>query len=226
MEFGEALHRLRSFHADALTNRIATLETALSGAEREDCRALLNREGIAKSLWEAALAVKRAASQINVIIHAIGILLTLPSIVEPGETIESLSLGAGNTGKAFDLVTDHRLAEFSFIDWRGGPEAIRQNAVFDDFYRLAEASGEKSRFLYVRNIRYPLLFLQGRRALSSVLSRNQRLRDDFLGRYGARFARVCEYYQYRRDRGTIVDLGPIVSALTQDERAEPTSTTK
>jgi hypothetical protein len=36
-----------------------------------------------------------------------------PPIVRPGEIIEYVSLCAGNTGRAFDLETNHRVAEFS-----------------------------------------------------------------------------------------------------------------
>jgi hypothetical protein len=43
----------------------------------------------------AALLVKRSAGQINVIVHAVGI----PKIVAPGELVQSLSLGARNTGR-------------------------------------------------------------------------------------------------------------------------------
>ena len=51
----------------------------------------------------AALLVKRSAGQINVIVHAVGILVALRKILEPGELVQSLSIGAGNTGRAHDL---------------------------------------------------------------------------------------------------------------------------
>ena len=50
--------------------------------------------------------------QINVIVHAVGILVALPKILELGELVQSLSLGAGNTGRAHDLETDRRIDEF------------------------------------------------------------------------------------------------------------------
>jgi hypothetical protein len=37
------------------------------------------------------------------VIHAVGILTALPHILEHDERIETLSLGAGNTGRQFDL---------------------------------------------------------------------------------------------------------------------------
>lgn len=54
------------------------------------------------------------------IMHAAGIMVALPWILESGEIVESLSLGAGNTGRDHDLETNRRIAEFKFIDWRGG----------------------------------------------------------------------------------------------------------
>jgi hypothetical protein len=66
--------------------------------------------------------------------------------LEPAERVEYLSLGAGNTGKAFDLETDLRVCEFKFINWQGGAEAIRQNALFKDLYLLAEASTAKRKY--------------------------------------------------------------------------------
>ena len=81
---------------------------------------------------------ERHLGQINVVIHALGILLCLPHILRPGEVIDYVSLGAGNTGRAFDLETSLRIAEFKFIHWQGGPESIRQNSLFKDFYEMAE----------------------------------------------------------------------------------------
>jgi hypothetical protein len=39
-------------------------------------------------------------------------LVALPKILEPGELVQSLSLGDGNTGRAHDLETDRRIDEF------------------------------------------------------------------------------------------------------------------
>jgi hypothetical protein len=69
-------------------------------------------------------------------------------LLEGEEVVEWLSLGAGNTGKSFDLVTNRRIAEFTFIDWKGGSASIRRQKVFKDFYLLAEAQTDKRQFLY------------------------------------------------------------------------------
>ena len=100
--------------------------------------------------------IKRLAGEIHVVIHALGILLCLPHILKTGEIVESVSLGAGNTGKAFDLETNRRIAEFKFIRWQGGAEMIRQNALFKDFYLMAEHSTHKEKYLYVLGTEIPL----------------------------------------------------------------------
>lgn len=66
-----------------------------------------------------------------------------------GEQIESLSLGAGNTGRSHDLEPDRRIAEFEFIEWRGGAESIRQNSLFVDLFNLASSDIDKRKVLYV-----------------------------------------------------------------------------
>ena len=71
-----------------------------------------------------------------------------------------MSLGAGNTGRSFDQETDRRVAAFKFIRWQGGPESIRQNSVFKDFFLLAEHDTVKRRYLYVLGNHYPLKFLR------------------------------------------------------------------
>ncbi len=76
------------------------------------------------------------------------LLISLPSILNDGERVEAMSLAAGNTGKGFDLETSERIAEFTFIEWKGGPDVIRKNKVFKDFYFLAEADTGKEKELY------------------------------------------------------------------------------
>ena len=88
------------------------------------------------------------SGQINVLVHAIGILNALPYILEPGEVVESLSLGAGNTGRTM-ISRRTAIAEFKFIEWRGGPESIRQNGVFADLFNLANSPTKKRRVLYL-----------------------------------------------------------------------------
>jgi hypothetical protein len=209
----EAAKSLAAFERGALTTRLALLEAAFAGADPARSADLCASEALDDTLLQSALTFKKVAGQINVIVHAVGILLALPKVLEPGERVEYLSLGAGNTGREFDLETDRRIAEFKFIRWQGGPEAIRQNSLFKDFFGLAEADGAKRRCLYVLGRDIPLVFLNGGRALTSVMSRNAGLNSRFRELYGERFDVVRNYYAFRRDRVELVDLLPLVPSL-------------
>jgi hypothetical protein len=145
--------------------------------------------------------------------HALGILLCLPHILRLGEAIDYVSLGAGNTGMSFDLETSQQIAEFKFIRWQGGPEAIRQNALFKDFYEMAEHPTEKQKFLYVLGTEHVVKFFNGSRAISSVLSRHVKPRNEFTNKFGDRYRTVREYYLLRRGLVVIQDVSPFVPEL-------------
>jgi hypothetical protein len=53
---------------------------------------VLGSSGIDREVLAAAAALKRLAGQINVSIHAMGILLCLPHILEPYESVKYMSL--------------------------------------------------------------------------------------------------------------------------------------
>jgi hypothetical protein len=207
---------LERFHGTTgLTRRLSELEHQLSHADQNAVTQGLAAAGIDADLLAGALQIKRLAGQINVVVHALGILLALPSILEPTEIVEEMSLGAGNTGRAFDLTTSHRIAEFKFIAWKGGPEAIRQNGLFVDLYHLAEAETDKRREMYLTELKRPLAFLNGRRALGSVLSRNGSVQKEFFDRYGDRYKVVRDYWADIRHRVTLVDASEHLAALRE-----------
>ena len=127
--------------------------------------------------------------------------------------IESLSPGAGNTGRDHDLETDKQIAEFKFIEWRGGAESIRQNSLFVDLFNLASADTIKRRVMYVVGKTEPLRFLNNQRALDSVLSKNAAVALRFKQLHGDTFATVREYFGTVRELVEIVDLSEIVPEL-------------
>ena len=213
-DLGTAISRLKDFTGASLTSRIASLEIALEGADKTQSAALLEREAVTRDVLASAYLVKRTAGEINVVIHALGILLLIPALLDEGERVEYLSLGAGNTGRPFDLETDRRIAEFKFSHWQGGADTIRQNSLFKDFFQLAEYATTKQRVLYVLDRELHLRFLHGRRALDSVLSKNAKVKDDFRALYGDRLATVRDYYLHRRDIVEIVDVGPLLRELS------------
>ena len=124
-----------------------------------------------------------------------------------------MSLGAGNTGRDHDLTTNIRIAEFKFIEWRGGSETIRQNGLFADLFNLVADPTPRRKMLYVVGLEQPLRFLANRRALTSVMSRNSRLAKRFHDRHGDRFTTVRDYYESVRDQVEIVDIAKIVPGL-------------
>jgi hypothetical protein len=117
MRLPEAAKRLEDFERGALTSRLATLEATFCGLRGASCSSRCESDGIDSTLLQALLELKRVSGQINVSIHAVGVILSLCAILRPHELVESLSLGAGNTGRSFDLVTNRRIAEFKFIRW-------------------------------------------------------------------------------------------------------------
>lgn len=210
----EALAAVQAFGAGpALTARIAGLETSLQGKTRDKAAALLTADRVDETALSGALTIKQLSAQIDVVIHALGILTSLPYVLKHGEVIQSLSLGAGNTGRHHDLETDRQIAEFKFIQWRGGPESIRQNSVFVDIFNLASANTNKRRVLYLLDKQHALRFLGNQRAIASVLSKNASVHARFRAAHRDQFATVREYWTTIEHRVEIIDLRDLVPAF-------------
>lgn len=215
-ELETALRIVETFASgDRLTQRIARLESKLGRKRKARVGEFLASEGIHDGVVEAAMKIKRVTGQIDVVIHAVGILVSLPYVLDPGDRIRSVSLGAGNTGRDFDLETDKQVAEFKFIKWRGGPESIRQNQLFLDLFKLVDEDSDRRRCLYVVGKKYPMKFLHADRSLKSVLSKNQAIRERFLDRYGTRYSVVSEYFEEVSDLVEIIDLADVVPAFAE-----------
>jgi hypothetical protein len=219
------IEQLRNFTGANLTATLSKIENSVQGVTSVNCESFLANAQAGKESLAAAAEMKRLAGQINVAIHALGILLCLPHILEEGERVEYVSLGAGNTGRAFDLETNVRVAEFKFIQWRGGPESIRQNGIFKDFFLLADSASKKRKYLYVLGTEHPLKFLSGGRALNSVLSKDEKVRSQFYARHGEQFIKVRDYYNCYRTAVVVEDVSPwlpelankIVEDMTADD---------
>lgn len=193
-DFESAISAIEGFGTGTqLTARISSIEAQLQSMSRDEAVRTARDAGITANLLESALAIKAVAGQIHVIVHAVGVLRSFPFILAKDEVVFSLSLEAGNTGRSHDLVTDQQIAEFKFIDWKGGPESIRQNSLFIDLFDLASAETTKRRVLYLTGKSVPMRFLHGGRALASVLSRNSAAQRRFHRLYGNRFGTVREY---------------------------------
>jgi hypothetical protein len=207
---------LREFGAGRLTARISELEAGIARGSGRNSATAVQAAGVTARLLESAFIMKRASAQIDVVIHALGISLLLPRLLERGERVQYVSLGAGNTGRAFDLETNRRIAEFKFIEWQGGSETIRQNSLFKDFYLLAEARTGKRKHLYVLGLDRPMKFLRGKRALKSVLSKSVALWTDFQQRYGGQYERVGAYFALKEEEVLIEDILPELQKVLRD----------
>ena len=212
-DFTDSIERLEHFEQRDLKKRLAKLEAEVKNMNQKSVKSLASSNMVDDSLLRIAFNLKEAVGQINVDIHAIGIMLLLPQILQRGEIIESLSLGAGNTGKKFDLETNMSIAEFKFIHWKGGSESIRQNSLFKDFFYLAEEKTNKKRYLYVLGSKYPDKFFTGSRSISSVWSKDVSLGNEFRKHYKDRFTLVSEYYGYRKHIVNIEDIYQIMPSL-------------
>lgn len=138
MDIHEALLKIESFKSGSLKNKLSRLEGLSVGMSDYDATRFCEEQGLDLELMLSARRIKAAAAQIDEVIHSVGILQSLPHILEHDELVEYVSLGAGNTGKKFDFETNKRVAEFKFIDWQPKSNTIRENGIFKDFYGLAE----------------------------------------------------------------------------------------
>ncbi len=215
--FTIALGMVQNFKSANLTEKIAQIERNMCLSSKGIAENLNLRNGISLELLKSAFIVKAASAQINVVIHAVGILYALPYILDVGERVESLSLGAGNTGKAFDLETNVRIGNFKFINWRGGSESIRQNTLFVDFFKLAVEKTTKRKCLYVLNKQIPIRFFQNNRDLKSVLSKNIKVFTDFQQMFGDRYRTVSQFYQSYLNAVEIIDLLEILPSMRELE---------
>lgn len=209
---------LARFTGPDVTATLSRLEAAIQGVSVDECASFLEDASAGRDVLGAAAELKRQAGQINVTIHALGILLCLPYLLEPGERVEYVSLGAGNTGRAFDLETNLKVAEFKFIHWRGGAESIRQNSVFKDYLQLALDPTPKRKHLYLLGTDHAVKFLRGGRAVASVLNKLQRT---FSSRYGDAYRTVGDYYADHADAVHIQDVSQWLSELAGALITEP-----
>lgn len=192
---------------------MAEIESSLTGLEVSRVPVLLSSLMIDCDLLMAAASVKRASAQIDVVIHVVGIIYSLPRILEVGEVVEAVSLGAGNSAGEFDLETSARVAEFKFISWQGGSDAVRKKTLFEDFVKLAMYSGAKRRYIYLLDLKVATQFLQGNSSVTRVLDRNARLYRKFLEAYGQEYRTVGQLFRDFQGKIELVDLSQVVPEL-------------
>jgi hypothetical protein len=188
--------RIARFTGKNLASTISGLEFKFVNLDRRRIELQLKESAIERGLVDSALKLKRTAAQIDVVIHAVGILVMLPTILEEGERIESLSLGAGSSeAKRFDLETDRRVAEFTFIEWQGN-DNTRLQKVFKDFYRLAEHDTHKRKELWLTDDTYVLKYFRSKTKVRSATHKHRDVWESFQAKYPT-LVRVQDYYRLR-----------------------------
>jgi hypothetical protein len=81
----EAANAIQQFEHGSLTKRISAIETILQGSDKQACETIFPSLAVKPTLLTQALILKQTAGQINVLIHAVGILLSLPHILQDNE---------------------------------------------------------------------------------------------------------------------------------------------
>lgn len=200
---------IKYYSNDKITNNIGDLQKNLANKNLSSVLQFIDKEIVCKDILKAALEVKSVMGQINVIVHALGIINSLPYILDEGECIESVSLGADNASSSFDLITNKRIAEFKFISWKGN-DSMRLKTTFADYYNLVEADTDKEKYLYLTDCSYFEKFLNGKRSFSSILSRNNKITKEFEKKYNNKYTYVNEYYNDNKFKVNFVSLKEII----------------
>ena len=192
--------------ATPLTDSIAALESALKGADRAGAAQAAASAGITVDLLAAAVTVRARLGRISDLVHAAGIVLALPALLEEGERIEVLpSLAAGNDPKRpYDLQTDRRAVEFKFSQWKGA-DAMRKRQTFKDFVLLAASDAPRAELLVVGP--EPERFLRTCTSTAAWgLDRTPAARAAFALKFGALDVSIAEFTASHAARVAITDV--------------------
>lgn len=73
---------IRYYSNDKLSNVVLELQKELKDKKLTDVESINNKENISSEMLNAALEVKSVMGQINVIIHTLGIINSLPYILD------------------------------------------------------------------------------------------------------------------------------------------------
>jgi hypothetical protein len=214
MEIAEAILVVRQFAGEDFRAGIAALQHSIAGANCRLCEEVATRAGVEDRLLCAAYTIKKATGRIHEVIHAAGMLAIIPKILSPDEVVECVSLAAGNLRDGFDLVTNKRVAEFKFITWKGGAEAMRHKSLFKDFFGLAEESSNRRKELYVLGTAAADKLLRSNQAIESLTSKHKKVAKAFRQKYPNRFSTVGEYFAEVGHRVEVIDASPLVPELT------------
>ena len=208
MNTEKALKIVLDFKSDSLINKLNQLKSETIGKTKKELTDNI-------PLYNAALLVKKASSQINEIVHAVGILNSLPRILEENEIITDLSLASGASGEGIDLVTDKRVAEFKFATWQegGSKNGMRKRQVFADYINLTILETNKKKELYVVSSESIKKYFQGKSKWKKVLSKSGGLDMKYAEFLKQKGIKETEYIRdiYSRSEIEIFDIEQILN---------------
>ena len=213
----EAVEVLADFMgSQKLTDRISALELQMVGASLDEVARIVEIAGVSHDTLKAALTVRSTMGRLNDVVHATVIALSLPLILEPGETVSNRpSLAAGNDpSRKFDLETTHRVAEFKVSVWRGA-DAARKRGAFADLVNLAlDDSESKKKQLFVVGDQ-PKHFLETSKSPAKwgLSKSSTNLRRRFEDQYGSLEIPICEFRAGPGSAVEIIDLNTVIPNL-------------
>lgn len=201
---------LRFLKSGPLTEVIASLEHRLSDTDGPSSQAIVADADIMVELLTATMKVRAELGRMSDLIHAAGIVLALPHLLEPGERIKGRpSLAAGNDPtRPFDLETDRRIAEFKLSKWMSGSNAMRKRQTFKDLVALAMDDSGRRAELYVLGPK-PATFLRGTKSTAAwALNRvtTDAFREKFKARFGSLDVPIADFTATHAKHVVIVDL--------------------
>ncbi|HEX8105749.1 MAG TPA: hypothetical protein VF533_24250 [Solirubrobacteraceae bacterium] len=196
-----------------LGKRIAALETDLAGQSGETAAGVVASHGLTAATFAASLLVREELGKLSDLIHATGIALALPHLLEAGEVLKTPSLAAGNDpGRQYDVETNVRAAEFKFARWTNGGNGGREKDLFKDLVLLTQAPMPLRAEIYVRGPR-PARFLAGRASARKQLKRSQAVLAVFDAQVSDPEVTVAAYVAAYAERVRVIDLEEAVPSV-------------
>ena len=196
-----------------LGSRIAALEADLAGANGEGAAAVVAAHGVTPATFSASLLVREELGKLSDLIHATGIALALPHLLEPNEVLRTPSLAAGNDpGRMYDVETNVRAAEFKFARWLNGGNGGREKDLFKDLVLLSQVCATLQPEIYVRGPR-PARFLAGRASARKQLKRSEPVLAVFDAQVSDPEITVADYVATYAARVRVIDLEDAVPSV-------------
>lgn len=205
---------------------VADLEHELASANGAEASQATEEVGIGgalgTALFTAAVHTRQQLGRVSDLIHATGISLMLPVLLESGERLTNRpSLAAGNDpSRPFDVETDQRIMEFKFGVWQPGSNAARKRGVFHDLLHLAADLSGRRPELYVVGPQAAKFLLSTTSKVSWALNRQaEKSQQLFERRFGSVDVPIPEFTRGPAAHVKIFDLEQMLPALRVALRA-------